>query len=81
MNDLSENLTSNAKYFADDTSLFSVVHDVSISAKDLNDDLEKLMTGLSNGKLVSTKIQANKPRKLFQSQIKKISPPNLSFEQ
>ena len=37
MNDLSDNLTSNAKLFADDTSLFSVVHDVNTFAKELND--------------------------------------------
>ena len=41
INDLSDNLTSNAKLFADDTSLFSVVHDVNTSAKELNDDLKK----------------------------------------
>ena len=34
MNDLSNNLTSNAKLFADDTSLFSVVHD---DLKQVND--------------------------------------------
>ena len=42
INDLSDNLTSNAKLFADYTSLFSVVHDVNISAKELNDDLKKI---------------------------------------
>ena len=42
INDLWDNLTSNAKHFADDTSLFSVVHDVNTSAKELNDDLEKV---------------------------------------
>ena len=42
ISDLSDNLTSNAKLFADDTSLFSVVHDVNTSAKELNDDLKKV---------------------------------------
>ena len=42
INDLSDNLTSNAKLFADDTSLFLAVHDVSASAKELNDDLKKV---------------------------------------
>ena len=41
INDLSDNLTSNAKFFADDTSMFSVVHDVNTSSKELNDDLKK----------------------------------------
>ena len=42
INDLSDNLTISAKLFADYTSLFSVVHDVNISAKELNDDLKKV---------------------------------------
>ena len=42
ISDLSDNLTSNAKLFADDTSLFLAVHDVSASAKELNDDLKKV---------------------------------------
>ena len=33
---------SNVKLFADDTSLFSVVHDVNASARELNDDLKKI---------------------------------------
>ena len=41
-NDLLDNLTRNAKLFADDTSLFSIVHDVNTSAKNLNDDLKKV---------------------------------------
>ena len=42
INDLSDSLTSTAKLFTDDTSLFSVVHNVNTSAKDLNDDLKKV---------------------------------------
>ena len=40
--DLSQNLSSNPKLFADDTSLFSVVHDTNQSKINLNDDLEKI---------------------------------------
>ena len=40
INDLTEGLTTNAKLFADDTSLFSVVHDTQTSANDFNKDLE-----------------------------------------
>ena len=32
INDLTEGLSSNAKLFADDTSLFSVLHDIQISS-------------------------------------------------
>ena len=42
INDLSDNLVSNPKLFADDTSLFSVVQDNTLSAKNLNDDLKKI---------------------------------------
>ena len=42
INDLSDNLSSNPKLFADDTSLFSVVHDINQSGINLNDDLEKI---------------------------------------
>ena len=31
-----------AKLFADDTSLFLLVHDLNTSAKELNDDLKKI---------------------------------------
>ena len=62
INDLSDNLISNAKLFADDTSLFSVVHDVNTSAKELNDDLKKVNDWAF---WVSALIQANKHRKSF----------------
>ena len=41
INDLSD-LSSNPKLFADDTSLFSVVHDINQSGINLNDDLEEI---------------------------------------
>ena len=43
INDLVDGLSSNAKLFADDTfSLFSVIHDVEISANKLNNDLYQI---------------------------------------
>ena len=42
INGLPDNLSSNVKLFADDTSLFSVTHDVNVSARELNDDLRKI---------------------------------------
>ena len=41
-NDLPEGLTINAKHLADDTSLFSIVHDSAVSSLVLNDDLLKV---------------------------------------
>ena len=50
INDLPNNLSSNPKLFADDTSLFSGVNDKNQSGINLNDDLEKVSNWLSNGK-------------------------------
>ena len=41
INDLRKNLPSVTELFADNTSIFSVIHDVDLSAKQLNDDLSK----------------------------------------
>ena len=42
INDLSNVFKSKCKLFADDTSLFFVVHEIDTSANDLNHDLEKI---------------------------------------
>ena len=42
INDLSDNLLSTVKLFADDTSLFSVINDSNISANELNKALQKI---------------------------------------
>ena len=42
MNDLPIGLTTNVKLFADDTPLFSVVNNASVSASRLNNDLVKI---------------------------------------
>ena len=42
INDLSEGLSSNAKLFANDTFLFSVIHDSNTSALELNNDLANI---------------------------------------
>ena len=42
VNDLPDNLSSNSKLFADDNSLFSVVHDINQSGINLNHELEKI---------------------------------------
>ena len=42
VNDLSEGLSTNAKLFADNISLFFIIHDRQISANDLNKDLEMI---------------------------------------
>ena len=42
INDLADNICSEAKLFIDDTSLFTVVYDVDIAANRLNRDLETI---------------------------------------
>ena len=42
MNDLPDNLVSSPKLFTDDTSLFTVIFDKDLSAKNLNDDLNRI---------------------------------------
>ena len=39
INDLSDGIISNVKLFADDTSIFSTIHDSNTSASKLNSDL------------------------------------------
>ena len=43
INDVERNIKSNIKFFADDTMLFSIVYDPSISANDLNHDLNIIL--------------------------------------
>ena len=43
INDLSDSLSSNAKLFADDTYLFSVVHDIETFTIELSRDLKKII--------------------------------------
>ena len=42
INGLSSDLSSKAKLIADDTSLFSVTHDITTSANELKNDLKKI---------------------------------------
>ena len=52
INDLPENLESSAKLFADDTSLFLSVYDLSDSANLLNDDLKKISKWAFKSKMI-----------------------------
>ena len=51
INDLPLGLTTDAKLFADDTSLFSVVNNASVSSSNLNCDLVKLRDWAFNWKM------------------------------
>ena len=51
INDLSDNLVSSLKLSADDTSLFPVFQDITLSAKNLNDDLKQICKRVFQWKL------------------------------
>ena len=80
INDLSENLVSNPKLFADDTSLFSVIFDKDLSAKNLNDDLNRINKWAFQWKM-SFNPDPNKQAQevIFSRKIQKSSQPSLIF--
>ena len=51
INDLTEGLSTNAKLFADDTSLFSVIHDIQTFANNLNKGLERISNWATQWKM------------------------------
>lgn len=63
VNDLSEGLSTNAKLFLDDTSLFFVIYDKQTSANELNNDLEMIHNWVFNGKWILTQNVLNKLKK------------------
>ena len=80
INDLSDNLVSNPKLFADDTSLFSVVRDITLSAKNLNDDLKKIQKWAFQWKM-SFNLDPNKQAEevVFSRKLNKPNHPSLNF--
>ena len=80
INDLSDNLTSNAKLFADETSLISVVHDVNTSAKELNDDLKNINDWAFQWKMSSNPEPSKQAQKIiFSRKSKRSTHPPLFF--
>ena len=63
INDLPEGLITNAKLFADDTSLFSVVRDIAACTEELNDDLRNISNGHISGKWFLILIWPSKHKK------------------
>ena len=79
-NDLSGGLSSNCKLFADDTSLFSVVHDVTISSSELNSDLAKISEWAFKWKM-SFNPDPSKPAQevIFSRKLKTVPHPSITF--
>ena len=63
INDLSQDIFSTVKLFADDTSIFSVVDDVNGSVMQLNNDLLQISTWAIRGKCLSILMFPNKPKR------------------
>ena len=72
--------TSNRKLFADVTSLFSVVQDITLSAKNLNDDLKKISKWEFQWKM-SFNPDPNKQAQevIFSRELDKLNHPSLNF--
>ena len=80
VNDLSENLVSNPKLFVNNTSLFSVIFDKDLSAKNLNADLNRINNSTFLWKM-SFNPDPNRQVEevLFSRKIQKSSQPLLIF--
>ena len=80
INDLSDDLSSNPKLFADDTSLFSVVHDKNVSANELNNDLRKISNWAYQWKMSFNPDPLKQAQQvIFSRKIIKINHPTLLF--
>ena len=81
INDLPLGLTTNIKLFADDTSLFSVVNNASVSASRLNNDLVKIRDWAFNWKMSFNPDPTKQGKEVIFSKKKKIlgTHPSLFF--
>ena len=82
INDLSDCLTSNPKSTADDTSLFSVIHNINSPANDLNGDLTKISYWAFQSKMKFNPDPNKQAQKvIFSRKVNKIDHPSLYFNQ
>ena len=80
ISDLTNDLSSSAKLFVDDTSLFSVVFNVDASAKELNDDLVKAQDWALQWKMsFNPDISKRAQEVIFSRKLKKTLHPPLTF--
>ena len=82
INDISDNLESNVKLFADDTSIFSVVLDPNLSATQLNNDLQKIQQWAYQWKMIFNPAPSKQAQEvIFSRKNAKPFHPNLIFNQ
>ena len=80
--DLSDGLSSNPKLFADDTSLFLVIHTINSTANDLNSDLMKISNWAFQWKMTFNPDPNKQAQEvIFSRKINKIDHPSLYFDQ
>ena len=80
INELSDDLSTNAKLLADDTSLFSVVRDINTSAAHLNNDLRKISNWAFHWKMSFNPDPSKQAQEvIFSRKHQKISHPSIYF--
>ena len=80
INDLSKNLSSTAKLFADGTSIFPVVHDISLSLLQLNDDLIKISDWAYQWKMsFNPEVTKKAQEVVFSCKSQKVTHPTVYF--
>ena len=80
INDLSDDLISTVKLFADVTPLFSVVHDSNILANELNNDLQKTSEWANKWKMsFNPDLNKESPEARFSRKLNKLSYPKIVF--
>ena len=65
INDVSDGLTTNARLFADDLSLFSAVDNTNLSATNLNSDLSKITAWANQWKMIFNPDLNNQAQKVI----------------
>ena len=80
INNLADGLSSNANFFADDTSLFLVIHDVDNSVKRLNNNFYQINEWVFLWKIAfNTDASKHVREVIFSRKTKKVSHPSLHF--
>ena len=80
INNLADSLSSNAKLFANDTSLFSIVHNVDTSANELNKNLYQINKWAFQWKMSFNPDPSKQAQEIiFSRKTKKICHPLLCF--
>ena len=81
INDLSNGLKSSPKLFADDTSLFPVIHDVNLPQIDLNEDLDKINNRAYQWKMSFNPDPSKKAQEvIFSRKVNNVLHPPLTFK-